>query len=91
MHGDESGSVDPEHNLAGSRLIEADPKRVLVERQRMDQQPYDMDRSRREAVLAALLERFRIVTGIYSQHMYVLIMYTLWWTGMRGLRESRMI
>ncbi len=46
MHGDESGSVDREHNLPGSRLIEADPKRVLAERQRMDQPPYGMDRSR---------------------------------------------
>src|SRR5258708_1505705 len=35
MHGDESGSVDREHNLAGSRLIEADPKRALAERQQM--------------------------------------------------------
>ena len=46
MHGDESGSVDREHNLPGSRLIEADPKRALAERQRMDQPPCGMDRSR---------------------------------------------
>ena len=57
LHGDESGSVDRGHNLPGSRLIEADPKRVSIERQRMNQPPYGMDRSRRETVLAALLER----------------------------------
>ena len=57
LHGDESGSVDRAHNLPGSRLIEADPNRVSAERQRMDQLPYSMDKSRREAVLSALLER----------------------------------
>jgi REP element-mobilizing transposase RayT len=57
VHGDESGSVDRKHNLPGSRLIEADPKRALAERQRMDQPPYGMDHSRREAVLAAIVER----------------------------------
>ncbi len=57
LHGDDSGSVDRGHNLPGGRLIEADPKRVSAERQRMDQPPYGMDRSRREAVLASLLER----------------------------------
>jgi len=49
-HGDESGSVDRRHNLPGSRLVEADPKRVSAERQWMDQPPYGMDRRRREAV-----------------------------------------
>ena len=37
--------------------MEADPKRVSAERQRMDQPPYGMDTSRRETVLACLLER----------------------------------
>ncbi|MBI3665880.1 MAG: transposase [Acidobacteria bacterium] len=57
LHGDESGSVDRGHNLPGSRLVEADPKRVSAERQWMDQPPYCMDRSRQEVVLASLLER----------------------------------
>jgi REP element-mobilizing transposase RayT len=57
IHGDELGSVDREHNAFGSRLIEADPKRVVAEKQRMDQPPYTMDRTRREAVLAAIMER----------------------------------
>ena len=35
LHGDESGSVDREHNLPGSRLIEASEKRVLSERKLM--------------------------------------------------------
>jgi REP element-mobilizing transposase RayT len=55
LHGDESGSVDREHNLPGSRLVDADPKRVLAEGQQMDQPAYEMDASRREAVLKAIL------------------------------------
>ena len=57
LHGDESGSVDREHNLYGSRLAEPDAKRAAAACERMDQTPYVMDRSRREAVLAAILER----------------------------------
>jgi REP element-mobilizing transposase RayT len=57
LHGDESGSVDRAHNLPGSRVVEGNPRRVLAERQLMDQPPYELDQSRREAVLAAMLER----------------------------------
>jgi REP element-mobilizing transposase RayT len=57
LHGDESGSVDRKHNLYGSRLVEPAAKRVSAECRRMEQPPYSMDRGRREAVLAAMLER----------------------------------
>jgi len=57
LHGDESGSVDKSHNLPGSRLLEQDVRRVSAEKQRMNQPPYGMDKTRREAVLAAVLER----------------------------------
>ena len=57
LHGDASGSVDRTHNLPGSRVIEADGKRVSAELQRMDQPPYAMETSRREVVLASLRER----------------------------------
>jgi REP element-mobilizing transposase RayT len=56
MHGDESGSVDRKHNLPGSRLVEPDEKRALKEKM-MGQSSYVMDRVRREAVLAAVVER----------------------------------
>jgi len=59
MHGDEAGSVDRKHDLPGSRLIQADPKRVLDEKRWMDQAPYGLDRSRREAVLAAIVDSVR--------------------------------
>jgi REP element-mobilizing transposase RayT len=57
LHGDESGSVDKSHNLPGSRLLEADPQRASAQRERMDQLPYGMDKSRRDAVLASVMDR----------------------------------
>lgn len=57
LHGAESGSVDPGHNLPGSRLIAADPQRVSAERLAMDQPAYRLDKSRREVVLASVRER----------------------------------
>src|SRR5713226_8064685 len=56
LHGDESGSVDREHNLPGCRLVAGDLKRVSTERGNMDQSPYSMDSKRREAVLGSLLD-----------------------------------
>ena len=56
LHGDESGSVDRNHNIPGSRLAEADPERIAVMRQQMDQTPYFLDRDRRMTVLDALRE-----------------------------------
>lgn len=79
LHGDESGSVDREHNLPGNRLVEADPKRALAERQLMDQPPFCMDRSRRETVLAALQERSSqrgwnlLAAHVRTNHVHIVI------------------
>jgi REP element-mobilizing transposase RayT len=54
LHGDELGSVDRAHNLVGSRLLEPNPQRVILERQRMLQDPYVLDREGRAIVLASL-------------------------------------
>jgi REP element-mobilizing transposase RayT len=56
LHGDESGSVDRNHNVPGGRLAEANPERVAVMRQQMDQVPYILDNERRMTVLEALRE-----------------------------------
>jgi REP element-mobilizing transposase RayT len=56
LHGDESGSVDRNHNIPGSRLAEANPGRVDAMRQQMDQVPYLLDKDRRMTVLDALRE-----------------------------------
>jgi len=56
LHGDESGSVDRNHNVPGGRLAEGNPERVAVMRQQMDQAPYLLEKNRRVAVLEALRE-----------------------------------
>ena len=56
LHGHESGSVDRNHNVPGSRLVEVNPERVETMRQQMDQVPYLLDKERRVAVLDALHE-----------------------------------
>ena len=79
LHGDESGSVDREHNLYGSRLVEQDAKRAAAACERMDQTPYSMDRSRREAVLAAILERCSdchwnlLAAHVRTNHVHIVI------------------
>lgn len=57
LHGDPEGSVDRNHNLPGSPLVEPNPKRVLSERHLMEQLPYRMDAQRRQAVLASIVDR----------------------------------
>lgn len=57
LHGDSTGSVDRDHNLLGSPLVDPDPERVHAELSQMHQQPYFMDEERRRVVLASLIER----------------------------------
>ena len=79
LHGDASGSVDRDHNLPGSRVIEADPKRALAESRRMDQPPYSLDRSRRDAVLAAMAERCSnrhwslLAAHVRTSHVHIVV------------------
>ena len=79
LHGDESGSVDKMHNLPGSRLLEPDAERVSVEKQRMDQPAYIMDKIRRDAVLASILKRcshYRwnlLAAHIRTNHVHLVI------------------
>ena len=49
--------MDRKHHLPASPLVEADPRRLSAEARQMDQPPYRMDEQRREAVLAAIVER----------------------------------
>jgi REP element-mobilizing transposase RayT len=59
--------------------VEANPNRVLAERQLMDQRPYGMDRSRRETVLAAMLQRcidrqWRLLAAhVRSNHVHIVV------------------
>jgi len=78
-HGHASGSVDRRHNLAGSRLIEADPRRLYGELQRMDQPPYQMDSTRRQVVPAALRERCQqqkwhlLAAHVRTNHVHMVV------------------
>ena len=56
IHGDETGTVDPEHNLPGTPVIPHLPKLAAVKQNRMKQLPYEMDTVRRRAVLQAIIE-----------------------------------
>jgi REP element-mobilizing transposase RayT len=56
LHGSESGSVDREHNVRGTPVLELDPARATAEKRRMEQPPYDLDQLHREAVLEAIQE-----------------------------------
>jgi hypothetical protein len=43
LHGCESGSVDHEHNVPGTPILEVDSARAAAERERLDQPPYNLD------------------------------------------------
>jgi REP element-mobilizing transposase RayT len=79
LHGHESGSVDRTRCLPGSPPLETDPKRAARERRRMNQPPYEMDRRRREAVLAAIRERcgechWRLLAAhVRASHVHIVV------------------
>jgi REP element-mobilizing transposase RayT len=79
MHGDESGSVDRKHNVPGHRLLDEDPKRALAERKQMDQPPYGLDPIRRDAVLAAIVERCSqrgwnlLAAHVRTNHLHIVV------------------
>ena len=54
LHGDDSGTVDRNHNLPGTRRLETDSKRASAERRIMPDPPYWLDRDSRAAVLTAM-------------------------------------
>ena len=56
LHGSESGSVDPAHNVPGTPILEGNSARAASEEERMDQSPYHLDQIRRDAVLEAIQE-----------------------------------
>jgi REP element-mobilizing transposase RayT len=79
LHGDSTGSVDPEHNIPGSRLVDANESRAAWIRSRMDQSPYSLDQPRRQAVLASLVERCRdrawglLAAHVRTNHVHLVV------------------
>ncbi len=56
LRGGEYGSVDRDHNAPGTPILKADSARVALEANLMDQAPYYLDQTRRDAVLEAIRE-----------------------------------
>jgi REP element-mobilizing transposase RayT len=79
LHGDESGSVDPSHNVPGHVLVEPNGARVSSELHRMKQEPYEMDGQRRHNVLAAIREHCEyrcwnlLAAHVRTNHVHVII------------------
>ena len=79
LHGDESGSVDRDHNLPGSPVLDSDPHRASSERQKMLQPPYLLDRGAQAAVLSALRQHclYRgwslLAAHVRTNHVHVIV------------------
>jgi hypothetical protein len=56
LHGCEVGSVDRDHNIPGSPLVDVDAARAAAERDLMSETPYRLDQIRRATVLDAVQE-----------------------------------
>ena len=79
LHGNESGSIDPAHNVRRTPLLPADSERLAFATERMMQPPYYMDRSRRDVVLSAMREVCAhrgwnlLAAHVRSNHVHVVI------------------
>ncbi len=79
FHGGESGSVDRDHNLFGSRLLAPDPQRAAAERRSMNQPPYELDCASRAVVLETLQEVCLhrgwnlLAAHVRSNHVHVIV------------------
>jgi REP element-mobilizing transposase RayT len=79
LHGDESGSVDRNHNLHGSRVLEPHHTRASLARHAMAQSEYAMDQRRRDAVLSAIRERCTdrgwslLAAHVRTNHVHIVI------------------
>ena len=56
LHGRDPGSVDREHNVPGTPLLSANPRRESARRQSLRQEPYLLDEVRRAVVLQTIRE-----------------------------------
>jgi REP element-mobilizing transposase RayT len=79
IHGDEAGSVDREHNLVGSRMLDANTGRSSSERHLMAESNYSLDEVRRSTVLAALCERCTsenrqlLAAHVRTNHVHIVV------------------
>ncbi len=82
LHGNENGSVDRDHNLAGSRYLPLDVRREAAEAGNRRQQPYVLDKEHRDLVLKSIREvcSYRVwplhAAHVRSTHVHVVLTAT---------------
>ena len=54
LHGDEAGSVDRDHNLAGTPFLQPRPARAVFEEKQMERDAFRLDEHQRQIVLEAI-------------------------------------
>jgi hypothetical protein len=79
MHGAPEGSVDRNHNRYGAPLAKSNPGLMAAELRLMDQPPYQMDETRRQAVLAGIIDRCHrhdwslLAVHVRANHVHIVI------------------
>jgi hypothetical protein len=79
LHGDPVGTVDRENNLYKTPFVKPDLRRERNERQRMIQPPFELDRIRRERILASVKEVCThrnwplLAAHVRSNHVHVVV------------------
>jgi len=79
LHGDDAGSVDQNHNLFGSHLVQPDPQRARAEREKMPQPPYLLDAESRQVVLTAVRRHCEhrgwnlLATHVRTNHVHIAV------------------
>jgi REP element-mobilizing transposase RayT len=79
LHGDEEGSVDRGHNIPGSPFLPPRRGWAITDQRRMRQQPYKLDRARRQIVLRALQQHCAhrgwtlLAAHVRSTHVHIVV------------------
>ena len=79
LHGDETGSVDRNHNVPGTPYLPPNKRRVSAREKQMKQGPYELDAPRRSTVLEALREvclrrGWRLLAAhVRSNHVHLVV------------------
>jgi REP element-mobilizing transposase RayT len=79
LHGDDHGSVDRHHNVAGAPLLPPEPAYVERNRMRMRDGPVTLDLEQRRAVDSAIRERCRLAgwkllaLNVRTNHVHVVV------------------
>ena len=79
LHGDQRGSVDPDHNIPGTPKLPPDERWVGAARNRMLETPFELDTPCRQAVDEAIRERCSfagwslLALNVRTNHVHLLV------------------